>query len=224
MSVWGHRRQPTLLVAAVVVLSAALISASRIGSGEAETRPAAAVPHSSFAGIPQSGTALGDPKAPVTLVEYADLQCPYCAEWARGTLPIMVNEYVRTGKLRIVFHGLAFVGPDSEQGLRAAVAAGRQNRLWDVVHGLYLQQGAENSGWITEPLLEEIAGPEALAQSDDAWVTRRLQVASRAAESAGVTGTPAFQVGRTGTKLQLVSVRSLGPEALRPAIESVLAR
>ncbi len=223
MSVWAHRRQPTLLVAAVVVLSAALIAASRIGSGVAETRPAA-VPHSSFAGIPQSGAALGDPKAPVTLVEYADLQCPYCAEWARGTLPILVDEYVRTGKLRIVFHGLAFVGPDSEQGLRAAVAASRQNRLWDVVHGLYLQQGPENSGWITEPLLEEIAGRKALAQSNEMWVTRRLQLASQAAEAAGVTGTPAFQVGRTGAKLQLVPVRSLASEALRPAIESALAR
>jgi hypothetical protein len=59
-------------MAAVVVLSAALIAASRIGSGVAETRPAA-VPHSSFARILQSGAALGDPKAPVTLVEYADL-------------------------------------------------------------------------------------------------------------------------------------------------------
>jgi protein-disulfide isomerase len=213
-----------MLVAAVVVLSAALIAASRVGSGDAETRPAAAVPHSSFAGIPQSGAALGDPKAPVTLVEYADLQCPYCAEWARGTLPILVDEYVRTGKLRIVFHGLAFVGPDSEQGLRTAVAAGRQDRLWDVVHGLYLQQGPENSGWITEALLEEIAGPKALAQSNEAWVTRRLQLASQAAEAAGVTGTPAFQVGRTGAELRLVPVRSLGPEALRPAIESALAR
>jgi protein-disulfide isomerase len=223
LSIWAHRRQPTLLVAAVVLLSATLIAASRIGSGEAETRPAA-VTHSPFAGVPQSGAALGDPSAPVTLVEYADLQCPYCADWARGTLPILVDQYVRPGKLRIVFHGLAFVGPDSEQGLRAAVAAGRQNLLWDVVHGLYLQQGPENSGWITEPLLDEIAGPKALAQSDDAWVTRRLQLASQAAEAAGVTGTPSFQVGRTGAELRLVTVRSLGPEALRPAIESALAR
>jgi protein-disulfide isomerase len=66
-------------VAAVVLLSATLIAASRIGSGEAETRPAA-VTHSPFAGVPQSGAALGDPNAPVTLIEYADLQCPYCAD------------------------------------------------------------------------------------------------------------------------------------------------
>ncbi|HET8874074.1 MAG TPA: hypothetical protein VFM83_10345, partial [Gaiellaceae bacterium] len=69
MSILADRRQSTLLVAAVVLLSATLIAASRIGSGEAEIRPAAAVPDSSFAGIPQSGAALGDPKAPVTLVE-----------------------------------------------------------------------------------------------------------------------------------------------------------
>ena len=50
---------------------------------------------------------LGSPDAPVTLVEYADLQCPFCAEWARGTFPAIVDEYVRPGQVRIEFRGLA---------------------------------------------------------------------------------------------------------------------
>jgi protein-disulfide isomerase len=223
LSRWAdRRRRPALLLAAVVVFSATLIGASWIGSGETDAR-ATAVRESSLAGIAQAGAALGNPSAPVTLVEYADLQCPYCAEWAQQTLPVLVDDYVRTGKLRIVFRGLAFIGPDSQRALRVAVAAGRQNRLWDVVEDLYLRQGAENGGWVTEALLEETAGPQALAQSNEAWVARRLLLSSRAAEAAGVTGTPAFQLGRTGGALRLVPLHSLGPEGLRPAIEAALA-
>src|SRR4051812_750117 len=82
----------------------------------AAPRPAAAVTAKTraFPGIPQQGAALGRPTAPVTLVEYADLQCPYCAEWARRTLPVLASDYVRSGRLRIVFRGLAFVGPESD--------------------------------------------------------------------------------------------------------------
>ena len=63
----------------------------------------------------------------------------------------------RPGKLRIVFHGLAFIGPDSDKALRTAIAAGQENHLWDLVHGLYASQGAENAGWVTDELVGEIA-------------------------------------------------------------------
>ena len=96
-------------------------------------------------GSRSEGSCSGDPDAPVTLVEYVDLQCPYCAEWAVRTFPVLVSDYVRTGKLRIVFHGLAFIGPDSDTALRTALAAGREDRLWDVVAGFYVRQGAENT-------------------------------------------------------------------------------
>jgi protein-disulfide isomerase len=215
-------RRLAFLPAAVVVLSGSLIAASLVGSG-GESVPASRASASSFAGLPQAGAVLGDPAAKVTLVEYADLQCPYCAEWAYRTLPVLVDEYVRTGKVRIVFRGLAFLGPDSERALRVTLAAGRQNRLWDVLEGLYHRQGAENSGWITEQVLKEVAGPRAVAQGSEPWVGRLLALAARAAQAAGVTGTPAFQIGRTGGRLELVQPGSLGPEGLRPAIETALA-
>ena len=79
-------------------------------------------------GIPQDGIALGEPDAPVTLVEYADLQCPFCAEWALQTFPELVADYVRDGRLRIEFRGLTFIGPESEDALRAALAAGEQGQ------------------------------------------------------------------------------------------------
>ncbi len=134
--------------------SSAQVSSAPGTLGTTEPAPPVASP---FAGIEQQGIALGSPDAPVTLVEYADLQCPYCAQWSRETLPVLLQEYVASGKLRIVFHGLAFIGSDSDKALRTAIAAGEHDHLWDVVHGLYAGQGAENAGWVTDELVSEIA-------------------------------------------------------------------
>ena len=167
----------------------------------------------------------------MTLVEYADLQCPYCAQWARDALPTLVEDYVRAGKLRIVFHGLAFIGPDSNTALRTAVAAGRENHLWDVVHGLYLSQGAENAGWVNDTLVRDIAGGVPGLEPDELLTARwektidpELERFAAAAKAAGVNGTPAFQVGPTGGRLERVEVGSLGPEGIVPAIDAALAR
>ena len=214
----------------VASLAAVLIGASQIGANDAETTVSPQPVESLFAGIEQQGTALGSADAPVTLVEYADLQCPYCAQWARETLPILVDEYVEAGKLRIVFHGLAFIGPDSDKALRTAVAAGRDDHLWDVVHGLYASQGAENSGWVTDGLVGEIVsgvpgldGDKLLSTRWGSSVEPELRRAAAAAERAGVHGTPAFQLGPTGGRLELIDVSSLGPDGIRPAIDAVLA-
>jgi protein-disulfide isomerase len=227
LSTRPDRRRLAILLAAVAVVSGALIAASLIASG-GESAPAvsavaAPAPEHSLVGIPQHGATLGDPNAEVTLVEYADLQCPYCAQWSRQAFPVLVDEYVRTGKVRIVFRGLAFLGPDSVRALRVTVAAGRQNRLWNVVEGLYSRQGVENSGWVTDVMLHEVAGHRAVVGSSTPWVDRELTKAAAAAQAAGIAGTPAFQVGRTGGPLELVQVDSLGPDGLRPAIESALA-
>jgi protein-disulfide isomerase len=230
-----RRLQLAVVLGAAAALAAVLVGASLIGAREdgSVPAPAAASAHepSLFAGIEQSGTALGSPAAPVTLVEYADLQCPYCAQWARDALPTLVGDYVRAGKLRIVFHGLAFIGPDSNTALRTAVAAGRVNHLWDVVHGLYLSQGAENAGWVNDTLVRDIAGgvpglepDELLAARWEKTIDPELERFAAAAKVAGVNGTPAFQVGPTGGPLERVEVGSLRPEGIIPAIEAALAR
>ena len=147
--------------------------------------------------------------APVTLVEYADLQCPYCAQWASTALPHLVRNYVGTGKLRIEFRGLAFIGPDSDEALRAALAAGRQDRLWNVVELLYANQSPENSGWASEELIHRIAN--SVVPGLDRQALRRRQTALEALSTrkwprhrlrlgpAEVRGTPAFELGPTGS-------------------------
>jgi protein-disulfide isomerase len=205
------------------------ISAKGTGKADAPTVSRGAET-SPFAGIPQRGRTLGSPRAPVTLVEYADLQCPYCGVWARETLPVLVDRYVRTGTLRLVFNGLAFVGPDSDTALRSAVVAGRHNRLWDVVHAFYERQGTENTGWVTDDLVREIGdrapgleADELLAKRWDDSVDRELRRAAAAAHTAGVNSTPSFQIGPTGGRLRLVQISSLDPEGIQPAIEAELA-
>ena len=227
------------MLCAAAALAGVLVAASVIGARDEGTAPAsapapAAAPEpepSLFAGIEQQGAALGSPDAPVTLVEYADLQCPYCARWALDALPTLVDDYVRAGRLRIVFHGLAFIGPDSDKALRTAVAAGRANHFWDVVHGLYANQGAENAGWVTDDLVTGIAGgipglngEELLTARWDDSVDPDLKRFAAAAKAAGINGTPSFQLGPTGGRLERVEVESLGPEGIVPAIDAALTR
>jgi protein-disulfide isomerase len=218
------------------VIAAALVAASLLGSAAAQGESPA--PHASvavsverdplFRGVPQDGIALGNPQAPVTLVEYADLQCPYCAQWARDAFPTIVREYVRTGRVRVVFRGLAFLGPQSDTALRAALAAGEQDRLWDVVHGLFLQQGAENAGWVSDALLRSFGGTgldtqRMLDSTQSPWVERQLAAADRAAGRAGVPGTPFFQAGRTGGALTPLRVSALDAETFRRELDRLLA-
>ena len=231
-------RRPLLLVAfgGAALVAAVLIGVSLVGSGDsadpaATPVPADVTPHeaSILNGIPQDGIALGKPDAPVTLVEYADIQCPYCADWARDVFPSIVDGYVRDGRVRIEFRGLKFLGPDSETALRAALAAGEQDRLWDVVHGLFVSQGAENEGWVTEPLLLALgrgAGIDAermLADADSPSVDRELADAEASAKAVGVPGTPFFTVGPTGGTLEPLQVTSLDAETFRAALDGLLA-
>lgn len=229
-----HWRVAAALITAVA-LGAILVSASMLGAGERTSEPGGTPPVTSepslFSGLEQRGVALGSPRAPVTLVEYADLQCPYCAQWALNTLPTLVDDYVRKGELRLVFRGLAFLGADSDEALRAALAAGRENHLWDVVHRLYQNQGQENTGWVTDDLIGEIAdsipgldGERLLAARWERPIEAEMELAAAAAEAAGVRGTPSFEIGRTGGRLELVAVSSLGPEGIVPSIERLLAR
>ena len=181
-------------------------------------------------GIPQSGETLGRADAPVTLVEYADLQCPFCAEWARNALPTLAWDYVRAGKLKIEFRGLAFVGEDSDKALRFALAAGDENKLWHAVELLYWNQGTENTGWVTDAKLDAVAtaigldGAALRERGDKTPVVHAIAESTTAARDDGVSATPTILVGPSGGTLERVQLRGLGPEGVVPAIESVLAR
>ena len=231
------KRLYVMVGGAAVAIAAGLVIASQVGGGSgAKTKPAAAKAAGAaetgalLRGIPQAGNVLGRAGAPVTLVEFADLQCPYCAQYAVDVMPSLVEEYVRTGKVKLEFHGLAFVGPDSETALRTVMSAASQNRMWHVLDLLYHNQGAENSGWVTEPLLRSIGdsvpGLETaalLGRRSSAEVSNRIAADRSSADAAGINSTPTFAVGRSGGPLQILRVGALDPAAFRPALNSLLA-
>jgi protein-disulfide isomerase len=173
---------------------------------------------------------LGRHDAPVTLVEFADLQCPYCAQWSATAFDETVADYVRPGKVRLVFDGLSFLGADSEKGLRFAVAAGRQDRLWNVVHLLYANQGAENSGWLNDDLLRRVGAATPGLQVDQALddasakpVSDDVAAIKNQASALGIQGTPSFAARRTNGKLRPVQISTLDADGLRPALDSLLS-
>ena len=220
--------------AAGVVVGGALVGAMVLTTGGSSSKTTAPVGSKHVAamlrGVPQQGTVLGSRKAPVTLVEFADPQCPYCADWARQALPVLVRDYVRTGKVQIVYSGMHFVGPDSETALRTALAAAAQGRFWNVLELLYENQGTENTGWVTDSLLRSIGGAvpglstsRMLDERQSPAVERLLAQGDALAQRAGVTSTPTFAVGRTGSgRLQIVAISSLGATGLEPAIDAAL--
>jgi protein-disulfide isomerase len=110
-----------------------------------------------FKGIPQSGTLLGKPSAPVTMVEYIDLQCPVCRAFETETMPAIIDRYVRTGKVKVEARPIAFIGQDSVSGRLAAIAASKQNRFFDFAQVLYANQGTENSGWLDDTMITAAA-------------------------------------------------------------------
>ena len=110
----------SVLLAAIVVVVLIVISSG----GSDRQRPARPATSPSSTGSRSSGIELGDPKAPVTMVEFADLQCPFCKEYTADVLPDLVEKYVKSGDLRMELNLLTFIGPDSQTLAAAAYAAG----------------------------------------------------------------------------------------------------
>jgi protein-disulfide isomerase len=215
--------------AAAAALAAAVVLIAVNALGGRSAPPAAALDGSEtaalLAGITQSGASLGSPAAPVVLYEFADLQCPFCQRFTTEVLPSVVRDYVRTGKVRIVFRGLTFIGPDSEKALRAVLAAGRQNRLWNAADLLYLNQGVENSGWVTGDLIREIAAAvpgldasKLSAAEGSPAVTSEIASASGQAARAGIHSTPSFLVAAEGRQPEPLPLSALTVQAFRTAI------
>jgi protein-disulfide isomerase len=187
---------------AAAALAAVVVAAAAVASSSGGQPAAPVATPALFRGIPEHGGVLGDPRAPVTLTEYVDLQCPVCAAAARETLPRLVRDYVRTGKAKLDVRTLSFIGPDSERAARFAAGAAEQRRLWPFLEAFYAAQGPENSGYVTDEHLRSVAAAAgvdagaALEFAGSAAAQEPLNRANADAQRLGIDSTPAFTVAR----------------------------
>ena len=210
-------RWPALTAAAVlVVLSGGCGGSERREARETSPVAGAAAVGARFDGIPQRGPTLGNPGAPVTMVEFVDLQCPFCAKVEREVMPTLIRDYVRPGKLRIELRTVSVLGADSVRGAAAAQAAGLQNRMWAFVDLVYRNQGAENSGYMTDAYIRRIAGAipgldvgRLMADRTGPAARAGVDEDRRSANTARIPGTPTFRVGPTGGFLEPLLLTSL---------------
>jgi protein-disulfide isomerase len=158
--------------------------------------------------IPQSGQTLGEASAPVTITEFGDPQCPACAAFAEQIAPQVIADEVRAGTAKLTFEPFLIIGPDSEPAMKAALAAGEQGRFWNYLQLFYANQGAENSGYVTDAFLTSLARAAGV-EDLDAWNQSRndpkwdavLAKGSSDAGSFGFNGTPSIVVkGPNGEK------------------------
>lgn len=140
---------------------------------------------------------LGDANAKVTVVEYADFQCPFCERYFQQNEAALISQYVNTGKIRFVWKDYAFLGQESTWAAEAARCANDQGKFWAYHDYLYTHQGKENSGAFSKLNLEKFAVALGLNTSQfntclnsDTYASA-VQKETQAGSAIGVNGTPA---------------------------------
>lgn len=175
-------------------------------SAEDVQRPAQAQQiNGDYPPIPEdSVTAVGDPDAPLTMIEYADYRCPFCAKYGRETFPMIKADYIDKGLIRYEFRDLPIFGEESTQAAVAGRAAGEQGKFWE-----FFEQVAANAPASGHPDLPRetlmkyasAAGVEDLERFetdlDSQELFQTVAADQQEAHSAGFNSVPAFLVGRS---------------------------
>ncbi|MDX6626534.1 MAG: hypothetical protein QOE56_1523 [Solirubrobacterales bacterium] len=194
-----------LVLVAVVVLIVTS-SADNGSSGDTKLEGVGAV-DSLLSGVSQEKLVLGDTSAPVELVEFGDLQCPVCKAYSEDVLPEVIDNQVKTGKAKLAFRNFTIIGEESTPAGAAAIAAGAQGRGWNYIELFYRNQGAENSGYVSDEFMTSIAkgaGVKNIGQWNkdrkSARTTKEVEeTTSEASGKYGFNGTPSFAVKGPGT-------------------------
>lgn len=202
-------------VVAVVVVAVVLIgSAGDKEDDERDSNERIAM----FDGVAQDGEWLGDPNAPVVMEEYADLQCPFCKQFATTNLEPIVTDFVKSGEVRIRLRMVSILGPDSETAARYFQAAALQNKGWQFAEAFYAKQGVEGSSYVNTEFLEarakEAGVDTAKAKADERKpeVGAAVEEDQNAFTEAKLGGTPSFRIGQKDGALRSVEVDSLATE------------
>ncbi len=201
----GDRRQNLMKVvgaAAFVAIVGIIVGIVVVSSGgdDAPSKDPSSV-NQQLAGLEQNGMILGDPDAKVTLVEFGDLQCPVCKQYAEEILPDVIEGPIKAGKANFEYKNWAILGEDSNLAAKATLAAGEQDLGWTFIENFYANQGLENTGYVTDEFLTDLAEKSGIEDIDKWNVDREkpaledllLKIDSEATEL-GFSGTPSFAI------------------------------
>ena len=183
-----------IIIISIIVGVAASVSSSNVESYDIDmTRTHGSI--STAMGSP----ILGDPDAPVTIVEFGDYQCHQCHNWFLDTKPMIMRDYIETGKVNLVFVDFAFLGRDSPKAAEATYCADDQNKYWEYHDSLYTAQESKiDNGWANSERLKAFAFNLNLDMDlfneclDSGKYSKRVQYNSQEARDNGVRGTPGF--------------------------------
>ncbi len=100
---------------------------------------------------------MGDSNAPITILEWGDYQCTFCYRFHQNTLDTINDDFIKTGKVKLVFKDFPLNGPDSILAAEAAYCAQDQEKYWQYHNELYKNWGGERTGWITRESLDRFA-------------------------------------------------------------------
>lgn len=149
---------------------------------------------------------LGPESAPITIVEFGDYQCEFCAHWFHNTRDTLINNYIETGKAKLIFVDLAMLGRDSLKTAEASYCAEDQEKYWKYHAMLYTFQEGENSGWADRDRLNSFAFSLDMNMDefndcmDSSKYKNRVKANYDEAVKNGVQSTPTFIIISTDTR------------------------
>lgn len=182
----------TLVIAAVALIS--IIKDSIPGNVKAQQT----------SGLPAKS--METDHARITMVEYADFQCPFCGAFAKQTEAQFIEKYVKTGLVRFEYRHFPFLGAESLWAAHAAECAAEQDRFWDYHDKLFRSQAGENKGAFSRDKLKGFAVDLGLQEKafnscmDSGTYLQAIKAEHDEGRRLGVRSTPTFFLN--GTKLE----------------------
>ena len=176
-----------------------------------------------FTPVSVNASALGDEQAKITIVEFADYQCPFCAKFHKETKDSIIQNFVDTGKVKFLFKDLIVNDrPNDKASTLAAAAsycAAEQGKYWEYNNELYKNSQGENTGWVTKDNLKQFANnirvPDLMKFSDCVESNKYNMIVNEndsLGKNIGLTSTPTF-IFYNGTKTP-VAVQGAQPYEL----------
>lgn len=157
----------------------------------------------------------GNPSAPITILEWGDYQCTFCYRFHQYSLDTIHDEYIKTGKVKLVFKDFPLNGPDSIKAAEAAYCANDQGKYWEYHNELYKNWGGERTGWITDESLKTFATTVGLELNDFNTCLQAKKYESKVlglekfGRDIGVDATPSFYVFNDQKVIKIVGNQPL---------------